>query len=339
MLNCRVRYTSLKGKRCAPLARGEKRERHVMGTAAIVLAAGEGSRMKSKHSKVTHCILEKPLVRWVVDAAQQAGVEKVITVVGHGRDEVEPLVADTVVVVQEQQLGTANAVAVCKEALADFDGSLLVLTGDSPLVTPETLAALVRTREENQAAVVVLTMVVDDPTGYGRIVRDADGNVERIVEQKDATPEQRAITECNSGFYCFDAKALFEALEQVKSNNAQGEYYLTDVLEIARNAGRPVLAQVVEDATECLCVNTRVQLAAAAQKMQERINTKHMLAGVTMIDPRQVWIGPDVTIGRDTVVHPGVELMGATSVGEDCVIGMGVRLVDADLPDGTNKWQ
>lgn len=306
-----------------------------MNTAAIVLAAGEGSRMKSKHSKVTHCILEKPLVRWVVDAAKQAGVEKVITVVGHGRAEVEPLVPDTTTVVQEQQLGTANAVAVCKEALAGFEGSLLVLTGDSPLVTPETLQALVRTREESQAAVVVLTMVVDDPFGYGRIVRDANGNVERIVEQKDATPEQQAIQECNSGFYCFDAKALFDALDQVKSNNSQGEYYLTDVLEIARNAGRAVLAQVVSDPTECLGVNTRVQLAAAGKKMQQRINTAHMLSGVTMIDPDQVWVGPNVTIGSDTVIYPGVTLSGACSIGQDCVLEAGVCLHDARVEEGT----
>ena len=306
-----------------------------MNTAAIVLAAGEGSRMKSKHSKVTHCILEKPLVRWVVDAAKQAGVEKVITVVGHGRDEVEPLVSDTITVVQEQQLGTANAVAVCKKALEGFEGSLLVLTGDSPLVTADNLSALIRTREENQAAVVVLTMVVDDPFGYGRIVRDANGNVERIVEQKDATPEQQAITECNSGFYCFDAQALFEALEQVKSNNSQGEYYLTDVLEIARNAGRPVLAQVVDDPTECLGVNTRVQLAAAGKKMQQRINTAHMLAGVTMIDPDQVWIGPDVTIGMDTVIYPDVTLSGACAIGQDCVLGPDVHLCDERVEDGS----
>lgn len=306
-----------------------------MGTAAIVLAAGEGSRMKSKHSKVTHCILEKPLVRWVVDAAKQAGVEKVITVVGHGRDEVEPLVEDTVTVVQEQQLGTANAVSVCKDALAGFEGSLLVLTGDSPLVSADTLRALIRAREKSQAAVVVLTMVVDDPFGYGRIVRDARGNVERIVEQKDATPEQQAITECNSGFYCFDAKALFEALDQVKSNNSQGEYYLTDVLEIARNAGRAVLAQVVDDPTECLGVNTRVQLAAAGKKMQQRINTAHMLSGVTLVDPNQTWIGPNVTIGMDTIIYPGVTLSGACSIGQDCILGPDVHLHDANVADGT----
>lgn len=305
-----------------------------MEAAAIVLAAGEGSRMKSKHSKVTHRILEKPLVRWVVDAAKEAGAGNVITVVGHGRDEVEPLVADTTIVVQERQLGTANAVAVCEQALSGFDGSVLVLTGDSPLVTADTLRALVRKREETQAAVVVLTMIVNNPFGYGRIVRDASGNVERIVEQKDATPEQLAITECNSGFYCFDAKALFSALEQVKSDNSQGEFYLTDVLEISRRANRPVLAWTVEDPTECLGVNTRVQLAQAEKIMQRRINRAHMLSGVTMIDPDHVWISSDVSIGMDTILYPGVMLSGNCTIGQDCVLGPGVHLRNVNMNDG-----
>ena len=311
-----------------------QQERHRMKTAAIVLAAGEGSRMKSKHSKVAHAILEKPLVRWVVDAAQQAGVEKVITVVGHAREEVQPLVRDTTCVVQEQQLGTAHAVSVCKPALADLDGSLLVLTGDSPLVRADTLRALIKKREETNAAVVVLTMQVDNPFGYGRIVRDAQGNVERIVEQKDATPEQCAITECNSGFYCFDAQALFSVLEQVSANNAQGEYYLTDVLEIARSQGREVLAHQIEDATECLGVNTRVQLAQATKIMQQRINTAHMLSGVTMIDPDQVWVSPETHIGRDTIIYPGVVLMGACTIGQDCLLGPGTVLNDVQIEDG-----
>ena len=292
-----------------------------MDTAAIILAAGEGSRMKSKHAKVAHELLGKPLVNWVIDAAEGAGVQRIVAVIGHGREEVAPLVSDrAATVVQEQQLGTANAVAVCQDEFADFNGSLLVLTGDSPLVTADTLRKLIARREETNAAVVVLTMNVDDPFGYGRIVRDAQGGVERIVEQKDATPEQAAITECNSGFYCFDAQALFDALEQVKSNNAQGEYYLTDVLEIARKAGRRVEALVVEDASECLGVNTRVQLAQAAKVMQQRINTRHMLAGVTIVDPDTTWIGPDVQIGRDTIIWPGAVIMGDTVIAEDAVI-------------------
>ena len=202
-----------------------------MNTAAIVLAAGAGTRMKSKKPKVAHEILGKPLVRWVVDAAREAGADRIVSVVGHAREIVEPLVSDTEVVVQKAQRGTADAVLTCKEALAGFDGSLLVLSGDCPLITPDTIRELADMRARSNAAVVVLTMELDDPFGYGRIIRDGEGRVERIVEQKDANAAEVAVTECNSGFYCFDAQALFEALEQVGSDNAQGEFYLTDVLE------------------------------------------------------------------------------------------------------------
>ena len=189
-------------------------------------------------------------------------------------------------------------------------------------------------RDENNAAVVALTMKLDDPTGYGRIIRDADGQVERIVEQKDATPEEAAVNECNSGFYCFDARALFDALAQVSNNNAQGEFYLTDVLEICRNAGRPVLALATDDATECLGVNSRIQLAQVTKVMQRRINHAHMAAGVTMVDPDQVWIGPDVKIAQDVELLPQVMLMGATEIGEDSVIGPNTRLTDTKVGRG-----
>lgn len=243
-----------------------------MATAAIILAAGAGTRMKSTHAKVAHTILDKPLVRWVIDAAKEAQADPILTVVGYNREEVIPLVCeDTRPVVQEQQLGTANAVSVCADELADFDGSVLVLNGDSPLVTPQTLRKLAALREEQNAAVVVLTMKLEDPFGYGRIIRDAAGNVARIVEQKDASEVEAAVNECNSGFYCFDSLALFDALQQVGSNNAQGEFYLTDVLEICRNAGRIVSALVVEDPSECLGVNTPEQLGTAADVMRARL--------------------------------------------------------------------
>ena len=233
-----------------------------METAAIVLAAGAGTRMKSDKPKVAHEVLGKPLVRWVVDAAEEAGIARIVAVVGHKREQVEPLVSDKAsIVVQAEQRGTADAVLSCRDELADFDGSVLVLSGDCPLITSATMRALVDMRERENAAVVVLTMRPDDPFGYGRIIRDESGQVERIVEQKDATPEEAAVTECNSGFYCFDAKALFEALGQVGSDNAQGEFYLTDVLEISRNAGRAVVAYEAPDVIECLGINTPEQLA------------------------------------------------------------------------------
>ena len=242
-----------------------------MKTAAIVLAAGAGTRMKSDKPKVAHEVLGKPLVNWVLDAAEEAGIERLVTVVGHKREQVIPLVEDRAeIVVQEEQRGTAHAVLSCSDALADFEGSLLVLSGDCPLITSETMRALIDMRESNDAAVVVLTMEMPDPTGYGRIIREADGSVARIVEQKDASPEEAAVTECNSGFYCFDAKALFEALGQVGSDNAQGEFYLTDVLEISRNAGRAVLALPAKDPNECLGINTREQLAAVEEIARTR---------------------------------------------------------------------
>lgn len=307
-----------------------------MDAAAIVLAAGAGTRMKSKNSKVTHKVIGKPLVRWVVEAAHAADIERVVSVVGHLKEQVEPLVSDTVIVEQAERNGTAGAVRVCADALADFDGSLVVLSGDCPLIKAETISKLIQLREENDAAVVVLTMQMDNPFGYGRIIRDVVGNVERIVEQKDATPEEAAVTECNSGFYCFDARALFEALAKVDSNNAQGEFYLTDVLGICRRAGRKVLALRTEDPAECLGVNSRLQLAQATKQLQRRINEMHMANGVTMWDPDQVWIGPDVKIGQDVELLPQVVLRGNTVIGDDCVIGPNSRLTDTIVGKGCN---
>ena len=306
-----------------------------MEAAAIVLAAGAGTRMKSKKPKVVHEVLGKPLVRWVVDAAHEAGISRVATVVGHERQQVEPLVeADTDVVVQPERRGTADAVAVCADALAGFDGSLVVLSGDCPLITADTIRRLVDMREQADAAVVVLTMELENPYGYGRIVRDRVGAVERIVEQKDANSAEAAICECNSGFYCFDARALFDALGQVDDDNAQGEFYLTDVLAICRAAGRPVLALPTDDPSECLGVNSRAQLAEATKFAQRRINAAHLAAGVTMTDPDQVWIGPDVVIEQDVELLPQTFLMGSTSVGEDSVIGPNSRLTDTVVGRG-----
>lgn len=300
-----------------------------METSAIILAAGSGTRMKSAKPKVAHELLGKPLVRWVVDAAREAGVGTVISVLGHGIDVVRPLVEqDTQVVVQQQRNGTADAVNSAREACEGMTGSLLVLSGDCPLIRPETIASLARAREEADAAVAVLTMEAENPFGYGRIIRDAQGQVECIVEQKDCTPEQAAVTECNSGFYCFDAQYLFDALNRVSNENAQGEFYLTDVIGIARADGRSVVALRAEDPEECLGINTRLQLSVAAKVMQRRMNTAFMLAGVTMLDPETVWIGPGVTIEQDVELLPQTMLMGKTSIASGSVIGPNTRLTD-----------
>lgn len=349
--------------------------------AAVVLAAGAGTRMRSKLPKVAHEVLGKPLVEWVLDAASSAGIERVVTVVGHGREVVQPLVEGaSSVVVQQEQLGTAHAVkcAMDSDALSRFDGSVVILSGDCPLISADTIAALAARRQAADAGAVVLTMRLDDPFGYGRIVRegfdlaasDADGRVapalghatdmpcgadeaiiERIVEQRDATEAEASICECNSGFYCFDAAALRGALSQIGNSNAQGEFYLTDALELIRRSGRLTLALECADPTECLGVNSRRQLAEAISVKQRQINNALMDEGVTMIDPSSVWCGPDVHIGRDAVIHPNVTLLGSVEVGEDaeilpltmikdskvgdgCTIGPNTRIYDAVIGDG-----
>lgn len=308
-----------------------------MNVSAIILAAGSGTRMKSHKPKVTHELLGRPLVQWVVRAAQDAGFSHIVSVLGHGREQVAPLVeSDTTIVVQPEQRGTADAVAVALPEIDSETEAVVVLSGDCPLITSQTIAQLVEARAEVNAGVAVLTMKVDNPFGYGRIVRDSADMVAEIVEQKDCSSEQAAITECNSGFYCFDAALLRDALTKVDSNNAQGEFYLTDVIALAREAGRAVVGVVAEDATECLGVNTRVQLAEASSLMRNRINRAHMLAGVTMWDPTQVWIGPDVEIEPDVELYPQVILMGVTKIEKDCVIGPHTRLVDTFVGEGSH---
>lgn len=253
-------------------------KRFVMTAKALILAAGAGTRMKSSKPKVAHEVLGKPLVRWVVDAAHAAGIDEIVSILGHQADQVAPLVeADTKIAIQSEQLGTGHAVNCGRSAVAEEDGSiapgsLVVLSGDCPLITPATIAALIDKREATGAAVVVLTMQMDNPFGYGRIVREGEGDaVARIVEQKDASPEEAAICECNAGFYCFDAPALFDALSRVSNDNAQGEYYLTDCIGLLVQRGERVEALLAQDGSECLGVNSPEQLDAAAAVMEGRL--------------------------------------------------------------------
>jgi bifunctional UDP-N-acetylglucosamine pyrophosphorylase/glucosamine-1-phosphate N-acetyltransferase len=303
----------------------------VKQAAAIVLAAGEGTRMRSALPKVAHEILGVPLVRYVVDAARTAGVGRVITVVGHGAEAVGALVADTETAVQEQQLGTGHAVRCAEAALSGFDGPVLVLAGDVPLLRSETLVALVEKLREAKAACVLLTARFPDPAGYGRIVRDDRGGVAAIVEHKDLTPDHAVTDECNAGVYCFDAALLFDALSRITPANAQGEYYLTDVVALLRADGHAVEALTLAEPDESHGINTRVQLAVAARHMQRRINEAHMLAGVTMIDPSLVWIGPAVTIGTDVVIEPMTVLAGASSIADHVSLGPSTQILDSTV--------
>lgn len=300
-----------------------------MGASALILAAGEGTRMRSRLPKVAHEILGVPMVRYVVRAARDAGCDPVVVVTGHGADAVEALLEDVQTVRQERQLGTGHAVQCAEAAFAAFDGSLAVLSGDSPLITAQTIRALIEARESASAAAAVLTALLDDPSGYGRIVRGEDGRLLRIVEEKDASDDVRATREVNTGFYCFDARVLFQHVHALDNANAQGEFYLTDVLDLLNRECLPVVTVSAEDPLETIGVNNRAQLAQAAKVLQRRINHRHMLAGVTMTDPDLVWIGPNVSVGRDVTLEPMTFLLGETSVGDGCVIGPDSRIADS----------
>lgn len=309
-----------------------------MGVTAIVLAAGEGTRMKSSRPKVVHEVLGKSMVQWVVDAARAAGVDRCVVVVGNGAEQVEALFAgdaDVECVLQEQRLGTGHAVRAALEKTQVEDGQVLVLCGDTPLLRAETLKSLVdAAMSPAHEAGALLTMTYDDPTGYGRVMVAEDGCATAIVEQKDCTAEQALVKTCNAGVYCFDAGFLRAHISELTCENAQKEYYLTDMVGILRAHGAAMAAVDCPDAVELMGVNSRIQLAQASRAMQERINLTHMAAGVTMLDPTQVWIGPDVTIGRDTEILPGTMLWGDTHIGENCLVGPQTRLTDTRVGSG-----
>lgn len=304
-----------------------------MSAVALILAAGEGTRMKSETPKVAHAVLGVPMVRLVVEAAREAGCERVVAVTGHGAQIVEALIPDVTSARQDEQLGTGHAVMCAREALGTVAGSLVVLSGDTPLMTPDTVAGLIAMRESSGSAVTILTTHLSDPTGYGRIVRNRDGEVERIVEEKDCSADERRIDEVNTGTYCFDAGVLFAHLDRLTTANAQGEYYLTDMISVFKGEGLTVSAMATDDPLETLGVNSRVQLAEATKVLQRRINRAHMLAGVTMTDPDLVWVSPHVTLGRDVEILPMTFLMGDTTVGDRVLIGPNTRVTDSQIAE------
>lgn len=298
----------------------------------VVLAAGKGTRMKSKLYKVLHKVCGKTMVEHVVDAARGVNPAKIVTVVGTGAGEVEKVLdGKSDFAFQEKQLGTGDAVMTAKEELGDKDGATLVVTGDTPLFTTETFDELFKYHAEKGNAATVLTAEAPNPFGYGRIIRDDQGNVLRIVEQKDGKPEELKVKEINTGVFCFDNKKLFEALKHVDNNNAQGEYYLTDVLEILRNSGERVGAYKMPDFSESLGVNDRIALAQATKTMQRRINEEHMRNGVSFIDPDTAYIDAGVKIGNDTVIEGNVVIKGNTEIGSGCYITNGSRIVDSKI--------
>ncbi|MFF2651796.1 bifunctional UDP-N-acetylglucosamine diphosphorylase/glucosamine-1-phosphate N-acetyltransferase GlmU [Streptomyces sp. NPDC058045] len=307
--------------------------------AVVVLAAGEGTRMKSATPKVLHEISGRSLVGHVLAAARELGPERLVVVVGHAREQVAAHVAAVdpaaLTAVQEEQNGTGHAVRMALESLdGPVDGTVLVVCGDTPLLTGATLAALSRTHTADGNAVTVLTAEVPDATGYGRIVRDASGAVTGIVEHKDATEEQRAVREINSGVFAFDGRLLAEALGRVRTDNSQGEEYLPDVLGILRGDGHRVGASVAADHREIAGINNRVQLAEARAVLNARLLERAMLAGVTVVDPVSTLVDVTVEFGPDAVVHPGTQLLGATRVGEGAEVGPNTRLTDTAVGAG-----
>ncbi len=295
---------------------------------AVILAAGEGKRMKSTHSKVVHKILGKELIRWVYDAALKAGVGDCILVIGHRAEEVRECMGDDVkYVMQEQQLGTGHAVMQAVPHLEGRKGTVMVMCGDMPLISPETIRNAYETHISENNAVTILTADFEDPSGYGRIVRDSSGKVVKIVEEKDAEPEEKNIREINSALYCFETELLIDALTGIGSNNSQKEYYLTDTIEILITKGKRVGTFKIPNNYEIMGINDRVQLSRASDIMRRIIAEGHMREGVTIIHPESVYIDSDVRIGMDTVIYPGTILEGDTIIEPDCIIGPDTRIV------------
>ncbi len=289
---------------------------------AIVMAAGKGTRMKSKNSKLIQKIYGKEIVKRAVENAKKAGIEDIVAVVGYMKEQVMEVLKDsTKYVEQKEMLGTGHAVMQATKYLEGKKGKVLVLNGDVPILRPETINKLLRKSIENNEYATLLTAIYDDPKGYGRIIRDEGGNIKEIVEEKDATEEQREIQEINAGIYCFDIEILLEALKEIKPNNSQGEYYLTDVIKIIGNKGLKTGAVIVKDNTEILGVNDRMQLQMLTKILQHRINTEHMNNGVTIEDINTTYIYDDVEIGMDTVIHPNTTIKSDVKIGQDCEIG------------------
>ncbi len=307
---------------------------------AVILAAGQGTRMKSKLYKVLHPVCGKPMIEQILGQVNKLGMSKTVTIVGHGAEQVKLVLGDrSEYVLQAEQLGTAHAVKQAAPLLASEDGVTIVVCGDAALITTETLNKLLDSHIKEQAKATILTVFAEKPRGYGRIIRNQQGYVERIVEEKDATEQERMIKEINSGTYCFDNRLLFETLELVSNSNSQGEYYLPDVIEILRDGGHLVSAYQTTSFEEGLGINSKADLALAENLLRKRINHTHMMNGVTIINPEHTYIAQDVVIGRDTVINPGTMIEGNTVIGDGCTIGPNSEIKDCHIGNYTNIRQ
>ncbi|MFC2948826.1 bifunctional UDP-N-acetylglucosamine diphosphorylase/glucosamine-1-phosphate N-acetyltransferase GlmU [Virgibacillus sediminis] len=303
---------------------------------AVILAAGQGTRMKSKLYKVLHPVAGRPMVQHVLDQVKAVDLDKAVTIVGFGAEKVMEYIGDASdTAVQEEQLGTGHAVMQAAPLLEDKEGTTIVVCGDTPLITKETYQALFEQHEKENASATILTAKAEDPSGYGRVIRNKANEVERIVEHKDADESELLVKEINTGTYCFDNKALFQALKEVSNDNAQGEYYLPDVIEILRSNGGKVSASITPDFEETLGVNDRVALAQAEKLMKKRINEKHLRNGVAIIDPDHTYIEPDVIIEADAIVEPGSIIKGNTTIKANAVIGPNSEISNCYIGEDT----
>lgn len=309
-------------------------------TAAVILAAGKGTRMYSEKPKVLHSVAGKPLVQHVLDEARTAGVHQLVLVIGHGGEEVKNTLGEELTYAwQKEQLGTGHAVMQAMGSLEPDVERVVVLSGDVPLLRGETIQQFLEHYAKSNAKAAVLTAYVDKPDGYGRIIRDSEEHVVKIVEHGDASPKELAIKEINSGTYCFDKKLLAKCLTELKPDNVQGEYYLTDVIHAIRGQGMPVIAVPVEDNREIMGINNRIQLAEAEAVFRDRVNKKLMLAGVTIVDPNTTYIDAQVEVGQDTVIYPFTILRGKTQIGKDCMVGPNVDITDTTVGSGVTIRQ
>ncbi|HEX9860237.1 MAG TPA: bifunctional UDP-N-acetylglucosamine diphosphorylase/glucosamine-1-phosphate N-acetyltransferase GlmU [Nitrospirota bacterium] len=305
------------------------------GLAVIVLAAGLGTRMRSGVVKVLHPVAGRPMLLHTLDHLRALKPESIVAVLGHQAEEVSKVLPEGVLTArQKEQLGTAHAALCGMKKLKGFTGTVMVVSGDTPLLDTETYRSVVSRHRKSKADVTVLTAVLEDPAGYGRIIRDG-GNVGRIVEQKDATEAERAVREINTGAYCFQTDALNKALKLVGSENAQGEFYLTDVVHITAASGGKVTGVPAPRPEEALGINSRVELAMAESMLRKRTNERLMASGVTIIDPAATYIEPGVVVGRDTVIHPGNHITGNSIIGERCVLMPGNVITDSTVKDGS----
>jgi bifunctional UDP-N-acetylglucosamine pyrophosphorylase/glucosamine-1-phosphate N-acetyltransferase len=309
--------------------------------AALILAAGKGTRMKSGVPKVLHHVAGSPMISYVVDAVRSGGFQEIVIVVGHESEEVRKVaqVPGIKFALQEPQLGTGHAVAAARECFGGFSGDILILCGDIPLLQPKTIKEFIRFHQNNNSMLTVMTTFPENPSGYGRIVRREGGRVAGIVEERDASEAEKAIMEINTGVYLANADLLYSLVSKLGADNSQGEYYLTDIVSEAAKESIPVHAFVLADAQEATGINTRSDLARVSTIVWNRLREDLMVSGVTLLDPSSVYVDSQVRIGADTVIHPGVTISGRTEIGNGCVIEPGVYIMDSKLGDGVKILQ